>query len=229
MRRRVVKGEVTSHDTTALPNIYAANIMAIYAMTAIQDGNHSRNVGSLVQSNSMQARRRSSVEHHAKEILSQHGLFSLPVDPVFLANRLGITVSNAKFSDESSAALIAKRGNSTRIFVEQSDPPYRKRFSIAHELGHHFLHLVNDGDILDTHTDMFREKEPTEGPISERRLREIQANWFAASLLMPEDFVKAEWERNPNVAHLAQVFNVSREAMGYRLDALDLGVPLYEP
>ena len=177
----------------------------------------------------MESRSRSSVELHAKEILSQHGLFSLPVDPVLLANRLGITVSNAKFSDDSSAALLAKRGHTTRIFVEQSDPPYRKRFSIAHELGHHFLHLVKDGEILDTHSDMFRDKEPTEGPISELRLREIQANWFAASLLMPEGFVKSEWEINPNVAHLAKTFNVSGEAMGYRLDALNLGIPLYEP
>ena len=75
---------------------------------------------------------------------------------------------------------------------------------------------------------MFRDKEPAEGPISEPRLREIQANWFAASLLMPEEFVKSEWENNSNVPHLAKVFNVSREAMGYRLDALDLGILLYE-
>ena len=161
--------------------------------------------------------------------MSQHGLYSLPIDPVMLANRLGVTVSNAKFSEESSAALIAKRGSSTRIFVEQSDPPYRKRFSIAHELGHHFLHLVNDGEILDTHRDMFRDKEPAEGPVSERRLRELEANWFAASLLMPEEFVRSEWENNSIVPRLAKAFNVSREAMGYRLDALDLGIPSYEP
>ena len=177
----------------------------------------------------MQSTSRYSVEREANEVLSRHGLYSLPVDPVLLANSLGITVSNAKFSNESSAALIAKRGDSTRIFVEQSDPPYRKRFSIAHELGHHFLHLVDDGEILDTHTDMFRDKEPAEGPISDRRLREVHANWFAASLLMPEAFVRSEWERNPNATHLAKVFNVSREAIGYRLDALDLGIHSYEP
>lgn len=176
----------------------------------------------------MERRSRSAVELHAKGILSQHGLYSLPIDPVLLANRLGITVSNAKFSDDSCAALIAKRGHTTRIFIEQSDPPYRKRFSIAHEIGHHFLHLETDGEIVDSHTDMFRDKEPVGGPISELRLREIQANWFAASLLMPEGFVRSEWAKNSNVSHLAKVFNVSEEAMGYRLDALDLGIPLYE-
>ena len=168
------------------------------------------------------------MEFQAKEILSHHGLYTVPVDPVLLANRLGIAVSNAKFSDESCAALIAKRQHTTRIFVEQSDPPYRKRFSIAHELGHHFLHLQEDGEILDSRTDMFRQKEPMSGPISAVRLREVHANWFAASLLMPEELVRSEWEKSPSVSQLAKFFNVSEEAMGYRLDVLDLGIPSYE-
>ena len=168
---------------------------------------------------------RSDVECRAKEILTQHGLYSLPIDPVHLANRLGVTVNNAKFADDSLAALIAKRGHTTRIFVEQSDPPYRKRFSIAHELGHHCLHLHEDGEIVDKRADMFREREPAGGPISEDRMREIQANWFAAELLMPTEFVRGEWNRNPSLSHMARVFNVSEEAMGYRLDTLDLWVP----
>ena len=170
----------------------------------------------------MHNRSRATVELQAKEILFQHGLYSLPVDPVRLANRLGVSVNNAKFADNSRAALIAKRGGTTRIYVEQSDPPYRKRFSIAHELGHHFLHLLSDGEIVDSHSDMFREKETTTGSDWEYRNREVEANWFAASLLMPEDLVREEWEKNLSVPQMAKVFNVSREAMGYRLDDLDL-------
>ena len=170
---------------------------------------------------------RARIELQAKEILFQHGLYSLPIDPVRLANRLGISVNNAKFADDSRAALIAKRGETTRVFVEQSDPPYRKRFSIAHELGHHFLHLLDDGEIIDSHSDMFREKEPASGHMTERRLQEIEANWFAASLLMPEELVKIEWEKSLSVPQLAKIFNVSREAMGYRLDDLDLVTPTY--
>ena len=108
----------------------------------------------------MKRARRSEIEQQAKEVLSQHGLYSLPVDPVRLANRIGVKVNNAKFADDAWAALIARRNRTTRIFVEQSDPPYRKRFSIAHELGHHFLHLLDDGEIVDKRTDMFREREP---------------------------------------------------------------------
>ncbi len=174
----------------------------------------------------MQQKNRHQIERKAKEILSQHGLFSLPIDPVKLAHELGVTVNNAKFADDSLAAMIAKRGESTRILVEQSDPPYRKRFSIAHELGHHFLHLMEDGEIIDKRGDMFREREPMSGPILEARLREIHANWFAAAVLMPEEFVRAEWSKDPNVAQLARKFNVSEEAMGYRLDYLELWTPV---
>ena len=165
---------------------------------------------------------RSKVENRAKEVLRQHSLYSVPIDPVLLANRLGVTVNNAKFSDDSWAALIARRDNTTRVFVEQSDPPYRKRFSIAHELGHHFLHLLEDGEIVDKRADMFREKEPVDGTLSEVRIREIQANWFAAALLMPAELVRVEWERKPSLRHMAELFNVSEEAMGYRLDTLNL-------
>lgn len=168
--------------------------------------------------------RRSQVERCAKEVLIQHGLYSVPVDPVDLANKLGVTVHNAKFADDSLAGLIAKRGGSAQILVEQSDPPYRKRFSIAHELGHHFLHLLKDGHIIDRRVDMFREKQPTAAARSSHRNREVEANWFAAALLMPEDLVRLHWAENPSVTVLARIFNVSEEAMGYRVDALDLEV-----
>lgn len=171
---------------------------------------------------------RAEVELRAMKVLRQHGLYSLPIDPVQLANKLGVTVNNAKFADDSLAGLIARRGDHTRILVEQADPPYRKRFSIAHELGHHFLHLLEDGEIVDKRADMFREKEPVGGHLSSERMREIQANWFAAALLMPAEFVREEWARNPSIAHMARVFNVSEEAMGYRVDALDLWVPANE-
>lgn len=171
---------------------------------------------------------RAEVEQRAADVLRQHGLYSLPVDPVLLSSRMGITVNNAKFADDSLAGLIAKRGELSRILVEQSDPPYRKRFSIAHELGHHFLHLFADGEIVDKRVNMFREREPDGEFISIDRRREIEANWFAAALLMPAEFVRAEWAKNPSIAHMARVFNVSEEAIGYRVDTLNLWVSANE-
>ena len=35
------------------------------------------------------------------------------------------------------------------MLVNHRDPPFRKRFTIAHELGHYFLHLLGDGEYMD--------------------------------------------------------------------------------
>jgi Zn-dependent peptidase ImmA (M78 family) len=162
------------------------------------------------------------IEKRAADVLRQHGLYSIPVDPVVLANREGIKVHNAKFSDDSLSGMIAKRADAVTMLVNQSDPPYRKRFTIAHELGHHFLHLLADGDFVDSTIDLFRDMEsPAEA--TEPRRAEIQANQFAAALLMPADLVREAFAKCQDIHELARLFNVSEVALGYRLNRLGLG------
>ena len=45
---------------------------------------------------------------------------------------------------------------------------------------------------------------------------------FAAALLMPEDQVRAEWERHRSLKDMAHRFGVSEMAMRYRIDQLGL-------
>ena len=71
-------------------------------------------------------------------------------------------------------------------------------------------------------------ENPLWGQRLKARIREIQANWFAAELLMPAELVRAEWNRKPSMKHLTALFNVSEEAMGYRIDSLDLWVSTNE-
>ena len=165
------------------------------------------------------------VEKRAADVLRQHGLYSIPVDPVTLANRVGIKVHNAQFSDDALAGMIAKRGGAVTMLVNQSDPPYRKRFTIAHELGHHFLHLLADGDYVDSAIDLFRDAESPAGATDATgpRRAEIQANQFAAALLMPADLVREAFGKCEDLAELARLFNVSEAAMGFRLSRLGLG------
>ena len=158
------------------------------------------------------------IETKASQILREHGLFSIPVDPVTLANNIGIKVNNAVFSDDNLSGLIAKRGENISILVNTSDPPYRKRFTIAHELGHHFLHLLSDGEFVDKKVDLFRDNEGGD----QTKQIEVQANQFAAALLMPSELVKIEYQKNNDISNLARKFNVSEEAMGYRLQRLRL-------
>ena len=165
---------------------------------------------------------KSSVEEIAENSLHQHGLYSIPVDPVVLASELGIRVNNAKFSEPSLAAMLAKRGSNIWILLDESGSPSRKRFSIAHELGHHFLHLESDGEIVDRNADLFRVSEYATSEITPERRREIEANQFAAALLMPERLVRQVWPDYSSVSEMAKLFQVSEESMGYRIASLGL-------
>ena len=165
---------------------------------------------------------RSEVESRARDVLKRHNLTTVPIDPVLLANREGIKVNNAKFSDDNLVGMIVKRGDDVTMLVNYDDPPFRKRFTIAHELGHHFLHLLQDGEYVDKEANLFRQQLGDEREMTPSRRQEIQANMFASSLLMPEDEVRRYWKERPSIEELAKIFNVSNEAMGYRVVSLGL-------
>lgn len=162
------------------------------------------------------------IEARAAEVLRDHGLYSIPVDPVVLANRLGIRVHNAQFWDDTFAGVITKRGNHITLLVNTTHPAARKRFTIAHELGHHFLHLLKDGAFIDKEVDLFRGEPGDDEAQQQTKAEEVQANQFAAALLMPEELVRREFEHVNDLAPMARLFNVSETAMGIRLSQLRL-------
>lgn len=109
----------------------------------------------------------------------------------------------------------------------------RKRFSIAHEIGHAQLEY-DHGDAaplfeLDE-PEIFgcNEEDQSFGSMNElqaglRRKKEIRANQFAAHLLMPTGLVREVWRReNGNADRVAATLGVSREALGYRLQDLNI-------
>lgn len=167
------------------------------------------------------------IKEFARQTLKDHGLFSVPVNPIVVANKLGIRVYNAVFSDTKFSGLAAKRSNGFSILVKQGDHPYRKRFTVAHEIGHALLHLESGPDeIIDTDSDFFRVPPGDPDSWSIKRRREYEANLFAAELLMPVELMKTTWENlskdDRSVSKMALAFQVSEEAMGYRLNDLGL-------
>jgi len=99
------------------------------------------------------------------------------------------------------------------IWVRRDEPAPRRRFTVAHEIGHHLLH--SDGAAV-----LCRPADVETAQASERA-REREANRFAAELLMPEALVRAAADRDgPDPIALAPRFGVSDVAMGYRLVTL---------
>lgn len=165
---------------------------------------------------------REEIEQRAADVLRSHGLNTIPVDLIELANQLGMAVHNANFFDDNLVGMIAKRGDNITLLVNASDSPFRKRFTFAHELGHYFLHLLDDGEFVDGEANLFRGFAEDQNIVTPEKRQEIQANMFAAALLMPEPAVQAEWEKHKSVEAMARRFNVSEAAMGIRLVQLGL-------
>lgn len=175
----------------------------------------------------MTARSKTDVQNTARKVLRDHGLYSIPVNPVVVANKLGLSVLRAAFSEPKYSGLTARRSGKVLLYIREGDPPARKRFTVAHEIGHALLHLGNDDEeITDTDADLFRTTESAQGEWTTHRRREYEANIFAAELLMPKEWVLQYWrhlpERDRTVGNMAAIFQVSESAMGIRLDELGL-------
>jgi Zn-dependent peptidase ImmA (M78 family) len=95
------------------------------------------------------------------------------------------------------------------ILLPQYTSPTRDRFTLAHELGHYFLHS-NQGE-----TQIIATR------LGSTRI-EWEANWFAAQLLMPrEPFIK-RFKKTTDLAAIASIFKVSVDAAEVRRKSLGL-------
>jgi hypothetical protein len=107
--------------------------------------------------------------------------------------------------------------------------PGRRRFTIAHEIGHLILHVPLSNEVFYDRPDDIREvDEDAPGEeLSELRRREREANVFARELLMPEGLVNEQARATGfNLPALASRFEVSVPAMRLRLRLLKLLPPL---
>lgn len=121
--------------------------------------------------------------------------FQSPEDLVLedLALALGVLVLEGPL--DTAEARLVRKGNRGLIRVKQDIPePGRKRFAIAHEIGHWLLHENLTQILACTSQDMVA-KYKASAP-------EIEANYFAAELLMPEKLFKPMASRGRPSAEL---------------------------
>jgi Zn-dependent peptidase ImmA (M78 family) len=162
------------------------------------------------------------IETITRELRQKHELDTIPVPVIALANKLGIEVRGAEFARRSYVGMISKKEGVVTINYRMTDPEIRKRFTIAHELGHFVLHLSDNLRFVDSEVNLYRLAPPEGGVDSDSARREIQANLFAEALLMPERQVRQFWPETRSIGEMARIFKVSRQAMGIRVAALGI-------
>lgn len=158
----------------------------------------------------------------AERLLAEHEIFSppVPVEQIAKANHARLHLQ-ALDGDISGFAL---RGEGQSVIgVNTRHAPVRQRFTIAHELGHLLLH---DPGVRVDRSFRVRLRSPvsSEGTDAE----EVEANRFAAEILMPVEFLKRDLEALDSIdllddeiiADLAKKYDVSRQAFLIRLNVL---------
>lgn len=173
--------------------------------------------------------RYSRIRRIAADLLDNHSIKPGPVPVEDLAKASGVQVVYRNFNNEISGALV-RRGTSAIIAVAAEQPHVRQRFTIAHELGHFLLHPTDGEEVhVDKH---FRVQFRSPTSSTAEDVGEIEANAFAAALLMPEEWILRETRQvtfdfdDPEaVRELAERYDVSTQAMTFRLtNLLDLSI-----
>jgi len=143
-----------------------------------------------------------------------------PIDPIVIARDLGINVWKSPM-ESSLAGMLAKleAGSDADIdlVINASHNSVRQRFTAAHELGHYFNQLRTDPTLEKPF--LFKRDDRSSCGV---HADEIFANQFAAALLMPAPLVRTRAEADRDVVSLADEFDVSAQAMGFRLANLGL-------
>jgi Zn-dependent peptidase ImmA (M78 family) len=150
----------------------------------------------------------------------------IPIEKI--AKSLGVQISEIDLGADISGMLVINDKDAV-IAINPMQSPERKRFTIAHELGHFVLHKENNNSVFVDRD--FIVKYRSNKPYSELEVRQEQeANAFAAAILMPQELVMTELARNDLQAQseselidtLSNLFNVSVPAMTYRLVNLNV-------
>jgi Zn-dependent peptidase ImmA (M78 family) len=164
----------------------------------------------------------------AQKLLKSARVENPPVRVDKIAEKVKAKLSFEPFEGEDDiSGILYRDGKQAVIGINSTHSKVRQRFTIAHEIGHLVLH---DGELfVDQSVRVnFRDKRSS---LAEDK-QEIEANKFAAELLMPKEMIKHEVVKciakkktateSQLIAELARVFEVSEQAMEYRL--LNLGI-----
>ena len=173
------------------------------------------------------------IERKAKRLRDKLGCEDLDLDMKRLLKSNKITFIERDLPDDISGVSMITKERKKFIIVNKNQSENRKKFTIAHELGHILLrhstslNTQKHADSKKTSQILFRNQNSSNGS----DWKEVEANRFAAALLMPRNLLDLEIEKIQNnnsknylseedVCKLSDIFEVSTIAMSVRLTSL---------
>lgn len=160
---------------------------------------------------------RNIINKLTEEIISEYKI-RIPITDIYdTVNRLGGSIEEKYELGTMVDGSIQKKDEGFVITVSPFISEGRKNFTVAHELGHLFLHMG-----YMTNEELWNEQEDEVYYRSGESALEYQANEFAAALLMPRKEYEEQLDKNTrddnivNTAQIAEYFNVSVSAASNR-------------
>ncbi|MBM3271875.1 ImmA/IrrE family metallo-endopeptidase [Candidatus Kaiserbacteria bacterium] len=149
----------------------------------------------------------------ALRVLEANNISEPVVDVGAIAKQVGYEIVEKVMPPQFSDVAGFHDQDTKKIYLNKNDPPARKLFTVAHELGHIFLEHPN-------YSVLYRlPKKDTK-----YSLEESQANSFAAQLLMPDFMVRKYLQKyslsRSDYETMADIFGVPLSAMRHTLDYL---------
>jgi Zn-dependent peptidase ImmA (M78 family) len=142
----------------------------------------------------------------------------VPVEPVGIANDLGVQVLQRDVSEKTLGALVWSPSEEPTIFLNRRHSALRRRLTCAFELGYYVRKsaVTNEYERLDK-----LGGEPKAG----EEVDHFYADEFAASLLMPKEDMKMMADLGMDDLEMALRLLVPREAVQLRLRRLGFPAP----
>lgn len=150
-------------------------------------------------------------DYFAEKVLEEHWNNTIPVNPIHIAENMGITIYSSQ-SIEYTGEFLYDQDRPVILF-KPSGNSKRDHFVIAHELGHFVM--GHEPSHRDTNSSF---------DISNFIPSERDANYFASTLLMPKSCIEFAIHRGnlTSVEELCDYFDVSTTAMRIRLKNLGI-------
>lgn len=159
------------------------------------------------------------IEARVLTLLQEHNVRKPPVPVEVIARGLGAEIRYSPFEGDISG-MVYRDKERTVIGVNSLHHPNRQRFTIAHEVGHMLLHKGTEVHVDKTFRVNLRDDLSSQAVDRE----EIEANSFAAELLMPKHMLlhdlrgrEIDFENEEDIRQLASKYRVSPQSLTFRL------------